>query len=370
MDLLIQLLEEDGHKLVKQGSNFMVCCPFHDDKNPSCSVFMPDGKQDYRYKCFVCDARGDAVEYMHQARGIPIKEALEIRDGKRNIYGTYKVKKNYVPKQNQGHSKEVAILDALPTNHVARYTYRDRYGKVLFVVQRYEKGAKKFFGQYSKRSDGKWQKGMIMKSGRPLYGLYTLLQSSTNRQVLVVEGEKCADLVRKNFSKATVVSWFGGSKSVGQTDWQPLYGRTVSLCADSDSVGYLAMYEIAKRLEGHCEIKFVLPPLSKGKEKPIDIGDIIEQSEPEVVKDWIKRHTLSYSAETKGRMERLVKYEHEQKRRKRDSRQVGETVHRNKANGKMDYRGGTDRDLFASAVVKGTRHIIETSKFIIEKSNE
>jgi len=356
-DLLLHLLEEDGHKLIKSGNrNYLVCCPFHDDKKPSCSIYLPDAGKGYRYKCFSCQASGDAAEYLHQARGMPIKDALEVQNGKRNPHGRYQVKKKYQPKQHTKNSKELVILDALPGNHVARYTYRDRHGQILFVVQRYEKGAQKFFGQYTRRTDGKWQKGMRMNAQRPLYGLFTLTHSDPKRQVLVVEGEKCADLVRKNFTKASVVSWFGGSSAVGRTDWQPLYGRTVALCADSDSVGYLAMYEIAKRLEGHCTIKFVLPEHTQSGEDPVDIGDIIESCDTAQVKQWIVDHTYAYSANLKSRMEKLIAHEQKQKNKKRNQGREKELLHKHKPSAKITPYAKADKTLEAMYHRGGKRY--------------
>ena len=186
-----------------------------------------------------------------------------------------------------------------------------------------------------------------MNAQRPLYGLFTLTHSDPKRQVLVVEGEKCADLVRKNFTKASVVSWFGGSSAVGRTDWQPLYGRTVALCADSDSVGYLAMYEIAKRLEGHCTIKFVLPEHTQSGENPVDIGDIIESCDTAQVKQWIVDHTYAYSANLKSRMEKLIAYEQKQKNKKRNKGRAKELLYKHMPSAKITPYAKADKTLEA-----------------------
>ena len=309
-DLLLRLLEADGHKLEQAGKGYKMRCPFHDDKNPSCSVFQtPRGR--WRYKCFACQASGDDVEYMVQARGMDIQDAIAVRDGKRAPSG------EYVPPEraHDGRRKEQAarkhIVNSLPSNAVARYDYTDADANILFVVQRYHSEGKKFFGQYSRLPDGRWQKGMTLKNNRPLYNLFDLLNGDPSKQVLVVEGEKCADLVREAFPKACVVSWFGGCNAYALTDWTPVHGRNVVLCADSNDVGYLAMYGVAQLLREQCgKVQFVLPPRTDPEgEKEYDIGDLIERSgkSPKEIKEWLRQHTRPYSRQLENSMEKLKK---------------------------------------------------------------
>ena len=52
------ILEADGHP-VRRGST---TCPFHDDQNPSLSVYHRDGR--WRFKCHGCPASGDAIAYV------------------------------------------------------------------------------------------------------------------------------------------------------------------------------------------------------------------------------------------------------------------------------------------------------------------
>ena len=56
---------------------------------------------------------------------------------------------------------------------------------------------------------------------RPLYGLDKI---GTGGQVIVVEGEKCADALRIATGRI-VVSWAGGTHGVAHTDWTPLDNR-------------------------------------------------------------------------------------------------------------------------------------------------
>ena len=53
-----------------------VCCPFHNDKNPSMSINTETGK----YICFSCNAHGSAVGYWMQTRNVDYKTALKELD--------------------------------------------------------------------------------------------------------------------------------------------------------------------------------------------------------------------------------------------------------------------------------------------------
>jgi DNA primase len=38
---LVRMAESQGYVLQKQGKDFALCCPFHDDKTPSCVISRP-----------------------------------------------------------------------------------------------------------------------------------------------------------------------------------------------------------------------------------------------------------------------------------------------------------------------------------------
>ena len=59
--------------LKKQGSNFMACCPFHDEKTPSFSVSQT--KQ--FYYCFGCGASGTALGFLMEYDRLDFVEAVE-----------------------------------------------------------------------------------------------------------------------------------------------------------------------------------------------------------------------------------------------------------------------------------------------------
>lgn len=75
--LLVAKIEEvvgDFVSLKKRGQNWVGLCPFHEDKNPSMYVSPRIGI----YKCFVCDAGGNAVQFLMNHEKISYPEALRI----------------------------------------------------------------------------------------------------------------------------------------------------------------------------------------------------------------------------------------------------------------------------------------------------
>ena len=42
-------------KIIKKGNDYWCCCPFHNEKTPSCKINDDQGT----YYCFGCGARGD-----------------------------------------------------------------------------------------------------------------------------------------------------------------------------------------------------------------------------------------------------------------------------------------------------------------------
>ena len=62
-----QAAEQYGFELKHGG---MMCCPFHDDKNPSMKV-------DKRFHCFGCGEDGDAIDFVGKLFTLKPKEAAE-----------------------------------------------------------------------------------------------------------------------------------------------------------------------------------------------------------------------------------------------------------------------------------------------------
>ncbi len=62
---LVGLVQRHGVELKKSGRSYKGLCPFHQEKSPSFYVF-PEGK---RFKCFGCQAGGDAISFAQRLLG-------------------------------------------------------------------------------------------------------------------------------------------------------------------------------------------------------------------------------------------------------------------------------------------------------------
>lgn len=141
-----------------------------------------------------------------------------------------------------------APLDGVGPPPVAHYkrgqpqkvwTYRAADGAVngfiyLFLTSEGEKETLPVcFAEHTKTKEREWR-WMAFPEPRPLYGLERL-HAKPDSPVLLVEGEKCADLAQVMLPDFVVVTWPGGCKAVKKIDWQPLAGRAIWAWADCDA---------------------------------------------------------------------------------------------------------------------------------------
>jgi hypothetical protein len=123
----------------------------------------------------------------------------------------------------------------------AVWTYRDKNGDRVCFIGRYNKpdGNKEFWprtwrkNRETGKEEWRWKN---VSDPRPLYGL-ELLAQRPNAKVMVVEGEKCADLARRLFPGYVAVSPMNGARSPQLADWSPLQGRDITICRDNDKPG-------------------------------------------------------------------------------------------------------------------------------------
>lgn len=63
--------------------NGKIRCPFHgEDRRPSASV------KEFYFKCFACDAHGDAVRLLHEQGGLDYAEAYSRAEGLTGVGGS------------------------------------------------------------------------------------------------------------------------------------------------------------------------------------------------------------------------------------------------------------------------------------------
>ena len=280
---LPELLRADGHRIKRMSdTQWMALCPFHEEKTASCSVYHKGDK--WRYHCHSCGAHGDAGDYLREYRNASKREAVEAVKGN-GAAG---------PPLPAPSAPKPPLLAELPAADV-RYVYRYADGTIAFAVLRFEATAtrRKLFVPYTRDGDG-WRKGMHLEGPRPLYRLPEMLAASRDRQIMVVEGEKCAQAVAKLSSKTVVTTWASGAQAWKHADLTPLHGRSLLLVADGDEAGHKSMRGLAEHLSPHCpHIVLVLPPVADEGEKAEDIADVIASRKKRVA-EWLREHATPY----------------------------------------------------------------------------
>ena len=69
---LRNILERDGHRVLRVSGIFRLCCPFHREKTPSCFLY-----DDNRLYCFGCGTHADTIDYISRRDSVDFKTALE-----------------------------------------------------------------------------------------------------------------------------------------------------------------------------------------------------------------------------------------------------------------------------------------------------
>lgn len=83
----------------KAGAQFRVCCPFHQERSPSCYIY-PDQQT---YHCFGCGAHGDAITLVREQEGLEFVDAVEFLARRAGIQLVFEEK--YAGSHKKGPSK-------------------------------------------------------------------------------------------------------------------------------------------------------------------------------------------------------------------------------------------------------------------------
>jgi putative DNA primase/helicase len=260
--------------LKKKGNEYEGCCPFHAEKTPSFKV-VPKGQF---FKCFGCGAQGDVWDFLYK-QGMTTPEAVQYLGGSKEWTAEPPTR---LEKPRRSWTQAVPTMP--PTQDIVHfelgyptklYTYHTYDGRLHGYVCRFEIGNKKEFRQYifMQSSDGKleWRWSGFDKP-RPLYNLH-LIYANPDKDIMLVEGEKCADFITEN-TDYIATTWQNGVESLHHMNFAPLHGRRVFTWPDNDKPGYDAMAKVTEILGGVSGIVNNPPYADKGWDcadfKPFD----------------------------------------------------------------------------------------------------
>lgn len=311
-----------GVKLQKDGKEFRACCPFHSEKTASFTIYTGRDHVE-RFQCFGCGVSGDVIEFVTEYHGLDPKkgfvEACKILTGDTSapktkpkiedpdIFDPYE--EYAVMPVPEGTAPILAgkatppllnpkRLDAEGYPRTVTYRnvqmvhpYRDATGRLMGYVLRIDLGEGRkitpaiLWARNKTLQTQGWIHGS-MPEPRAVYRA-EVLAANPSKQVLVVEGEKCADAGAEITRRCVTISWLGGAKAFEKTDWTVLQGRRVVFWEDNDPEGentirgwwdqrgkwHRGIAEIALEI-GADQVK-VIPRVGEGMPKGWDIYDAI-----------------------------------------------------------------------------------------------
>lgn len=137
--LLVAKIEEvvgDFVSLKKRGQNWVGVCPFHDDKNPSMYVSPRLGI----FKCFVCDAGGNAVHFLMEHEKISYPEALLYLAKKYNIPVEEEAEKSPEEKAAQNERDSMFIVNSYAETYFISQLFDTEEGRTVALSYFKERG--------------------------------------------------------------------------------------------------------------------------------------------------------------------------------------------------------------------------------------
>jgi putative DNA primase/helicase len=211
------------------GEGWSCKCPFHGDTENSMVVNTEIGF----FNCLSgCGAKGDFITLVKDFYKISVNEAAEliikkgggVKSEPKRVGKKYDMPDPVMPipwSETLKNKIKSRVTGEWSVNKygkaVGKWVYNNEDGQMLWLKIRHEKGNKKDVSPYYWGADDKWHRGHPMPKDRPLYNIHKLPTNTTH--ILIVEGEKCADIKVDGF---LLLTWDGGTQAVNKADWKPL----------------------------------------------------------------------------------------------------------------------------------------------------
>lgn len=251
-------------RVKKQPGGVLVCCPAHDDKNPSCSITRGDNGG-LRVRCFSCGFTGDAFGLVAKLYDLNIETDFgRVLSIAAKLGGVQ-------PVSDDEPKRLVKWTD------VERYDYLNEEGDFVYriVRQHSDSGPKKkrFHPYYPSRDRMSLVMGLPSVVRRVLYRMPELIAADPTKLVYFVEGEKDVNTLTKLGLLATCFA--GGASSwgaVSELATKVLKDRSVCIIADADDAGRKLAQQIAVTLHGSVDLLRVI----EMPEPHNDVSDYLE----------------------------------------------------------------------------------------------
>ncbi len=257
--VLSSVARREGVKLKRIGKEWKACCPFHEDRTPSFTIF----DNDRRFHCFGCDKSGDVLDFVQETRGL---NSLE--DAARYLCGGEPPRLERIARSGSTSRPASAHAVFLRDGQriVATFEYFSAEGELVYRNHRIEPGEdgrNKTFR--ADRPDGRG--GWTASKGEQSvpYRLVDLLAADSTAPLYMAEGEAKADrLAELGFLSTSLKGW---TDEFGYL----VEGRPVRILPDNDDAGIKQADRVAGmvREAGGVPSQIILPGLPEK-------GDILD----------------------------------------------------------------------------------------------
>jgi hypothetical protein len=223
---LISALREAGAEMIRGGA---VRCPFHEDRNPSGSVYR-DRRGNWQFRCHTstCAFLGDVFDVRARHANRPVEEILRevnAASGAAGMNGGGGKRPRRVFKTVDEISRSVASLGYV--EDVYEYANPDTGNPEVVQVRWRDEDGKKHFLTH-RPVPGGFALGAPPQPW-PLFNRAAVRDAET---VVVVEGEKKVRMLAALGIVATCS--LSGSENADKADWSPLAGKRVYVWPDKD----------------------------------------------------------------------------------------------------------------------------------------
>lgn len=107
---LLRLAESQGHALKREGNDYVMCCPFHEESTASMKI-TPDKNL---FNCFGCGVGGSVIDWVIKTQGVSFRHAVELLKSDFSLAAdTAVVKQATVPKLESPLSENADAQGAL-----------------------------------------------------------------------------------------------------------------------------------------------------------------------------------------------------------------------------------------------------------------
>ncbi|GFV68823.1 regulatory protein RepA [Trichonephila clavipes] len=148
------------------------------------------------------------------------------------------------------------------------WNYYDENNQVIVTVYRYDTPEGKEYRPFDIKALS-YRAPKI----RPLYNIPGILKSD---KVVLVEGEKCAEvLIEKGITATTIMS--GANADVKKTDWSQLKGKHIIIWPDNDEAGAKYAKNVGNKLLEIGVASLAVLEIPRGKPEKWDAADCVEE---------------------------------------------------------------------------------------------